>query len=231
MAAFSLAAHIAQQIALRAGVTVLVDEENGVIRLSGRVDSEAARRAAEEIAAYIAAEHRIENDLEVEEVLPEVVEEPGMGAAEHVQLEPSFTDQPLLTDAPSAAGSEVSAEEAASAGEGVYFPPTDPVVRLNAHGRPTILGGFAATSLDEVEVEQSTEEAVPGDEALAEAIRRELREDAATTDLEIAVVVRRGVAYLRGRVPGPEDAENAEYVASQVPGVRAVVDELEVAAL
>jgi osmotically-inducible protein OsmY len=65
----------------------------------------------------------------------------------------------------------------------------------------------------------------------ADAIRRELREDAATTDLVIEVVVEQGIARLRGRVPGLEDADNAEAVAARVPGLRDVVEELEVATL
>ncbi len=66
------------------------------------------------------------------------------------------------------------------------------------------------------------------DEALADAIRRELREDALTTDLGVEVEVEQGVAHLRGVVGDIIDAENAEEVASRVPGVGEVVDELEI---
>ena len=71
----------------------------------------------------------------------------------------------------------------------------------------------------------------PVDEALADAIRRELAEDSATTDLNIVVAVRNGVAHLRGQVADLDDADNAEAVAARVPGVRDVVEELEVAGL
>ncbi len=67
----------------------------------------------------------------------------------------------------------------------------------------------------------------PGDEALADAIRRELSEDALTADLPIDVEVSDGVAYLRGTVPDLTDAENVEEVAGRVPGVYEVVDELD----
>ena len=70
--------------------------------------------------------------------------------------------------------------------------------------------------------------ACPGDEAIADAIRRELREDSSTTALEITVDVFRGVARLRGKVADLADAENAEAVASMVPGVREVREELKV---
>lgn len=53
----------------------------------------------------------------------------------------------------------------------------------------------------------------------------ELREDAATTDLRVDVLVWDGVVRLRGTVPTLEDADNAEAVAARVPGVR---EELEV---
>jgi osmotically-inducible protein OsmY len=45
------------------------------------------------------------------------------------------------------------------------------------------------------------------------------------------VIVRNGVAHLHGTVDGPEDADNAEEVASRVPGVIEVREELEVGGL
>src|SRR5438034_154982 len=67
-----------------------------------------------------------------------------------------------------------------------------------------------------------------GDEALADAVRRELAQDSAPTDLVILVAVREGVVHLRGQVADMDDADNAEAVASRVPGVREVVEELDV---
>ena len=43
----------------------------------------------------------------------------------------------------------------------------------------------------------------------------------------LAFTSRRGSPDLTGRVPGPEDADNAESIAANVPGVREVVDQLE----
>jgi osmotically-inducible protein OsmY len=83
--------------------------------------------------------------------------------------------------------------------------------------------------MDSLEVEPSVQDTVPGDEALADAVRRELREDGSTTSLDVTVFVRRGVVHLRGWVVGPEDADNAATVASRLAGVRDVVDEIEVA--
>src|SRR5919204_351049 len=50
----------------------------------------------------------------------------------------------------------------------------------------------------------------------AEAVRRELHEDAATTDLDLDVLVRNGVVHIRGRVADLDDATNAEDVAARV---------------
>jgi len=113
----------------------------------------------------------------------------------------------------------------------VVFPPTDPVITTDRHGNTQVLGGFEATSMMPEGVARSALDGEPGDEALADAIRRELREDASTTDLQVEVSVLQGVARLRGRVPGLEDADNVESVAGRVPGLRDVVEELEVAEL
>ena len=59
--------------------------------------------------------------------------------------------------------------------------------------------------------------------SVASGRRRSTR--AATTDLPIEVWVKDGVAFLRGRVPGIEDAEE---VAGRLPEVRNVVEQLEI---
>jgi len=147
-------------------------------------------------------------------------------SADGGELEPDFTDQPMLRDVTHAAGpSSSDPEDLVESGNLVYSPPEDPVVGTDAHGRAQVLGGFGET---DITVERSAMDDRPGDEALADAVRRELREDAATSELTIVVAVRQGVAHLRGRVADLEDAENAEAVAARVPGVREVVEELEV---
>lgn len=135
----------------------------------------------------------------------------------------SFVDQTLLSDPAASAGPSDGPDDPVQEGDDVYVPPTDPVIRTNARGDAEVLGGFSASSLDDVSVERSSDGTL-GDEAIADAIRRELREDAATTDLEVDVRVRGGVAKLRGVVEGPEDADNAMEVAARVPGVADVVD-------
>jgi len=113
-------------------------------------------------------------------------------------------------------------EETAEGGE-PYFPPTDPV--LNDRGRE-LLGGLAGTSMDSLEVDASTIDEEPGDEALADAVRRELREDALTSHLHLDVQVRRAVVFLRGTADDLEDTDSAADVAQRVPGIRQVVDQI-----
>ena len=107
-----------------------------------------------------------------------------------------------------------------------YFPPTDPVVRSGSE--PRVLGGFEPTSMsgDPARPPRSESGGVP-DEALAARVRRELREDAATTDLRLEVEVRDGIATLRGTVNDLADTDNALEVAGRVSGIVDVVDELE----
>ncbi|MBI4494851.1 MAG: BON domain-containing protein [Chloroflexi bacterium] len=136
-------------------------------------------------------------------------------------VEPDFTDEVGTTDP----------IEAVEDGE-PYFPPTDPVIApaSKAEEGVEVVGGFTPTSMDDVGAEGETELGqLPGDEQIHAAVVRELREDALTADLRIAVVVRDGVVHLRGRVPSLEDADAAEEVAARVEGVAEVMEELEIA--
>lgn len=137
------------------------------------------------------------------------------------EIDPDFTDTPLNVDA-----MDVS-EDA----ESPFYPPTDPPVRVDDAGDPQFLGGFSPASTSSVRTDRSASDGEPGDEAIRDAVRRELREDAATADLRLWVRVAEGVVYLRGTVAGIEDVESAEEVAARVPGVREVIDEINVAGL
>ena len=233
MTSISETSRIQREIAQQAGLNVLIDQVDGVLVLTGIVDLAEARQAAEDVATAAAPSLRIQNDLEVETELPvdvgdfqggesiaEVAEDVAEIATADGGLEPDFTDLPL----------ETNPSEAEAQGEPT-FAATDPVITVDAHGRTQILGGFSSDSMASLDVEPSAEDAQPGDEALAESVQRELREDAATTSLAIDVFVREGIVHLRGWVPGLEDVDNAEAVAERVPGVREVVDELELPAM
>jgi hypothetical protein len=212
--------------------------------LTGMVDSDADAVAVVDLVREAAPGFKIDPNFEDEIELPETVEgqfREGVGpadlpdsleevVAEGGEVYPDFTDQRILTDPTAAMGSPDDLEDPVQEGDDVYVPPSDPVISLRQDGQPEVLGGFSQDSMQDVDVARSADGRL-GDEAIAEAVLRELRQDAATTDLRIHVHVRNGVVYLRGRVPGPEDVEDAEEVASRVPGVSEVIEELEVAAL
>ncbi len=132
----------------------------------------------------------------------------------------------FTTDETSSSSAIIASEEAEP-----YFPPTDPVIepRANDEGGADILGGFSSGNdeslLSDYDEDQMLE--VPDDE-LTQRVIDTLRRDATTADLDIDVYARDGVVILRGRVPTLMDAENAESVASTVPGVIEVREELEV---
>jgi osmotically-inducible protein OsmY len=190
-----------------AGTQVSLRTLEDKILIVGRVGSDEQREEISNIVTSLLPDAMVEDHLVVAP----------MDADEAA----SMADQPApVTQLSPEAESEDPTEDA-------MFPPTDPVVTMGASGQLEVLGGFSETSLDDVDVEASATGDEPGDLALEEAVRRELREDAATTDLHINVTVARGVVYLSGRVAGPEDADAAESVAANVPGVTDVVDQLE----
>jgi osmotically-inducible protein OsmY len=223
-----------------AGLQVAVERFEDALVLSGFVDSEEARWAAADIVANAAPDLRIDNQLEVVSVLPTTTEafssdESSAELAESAaaieagggELEPDFTrrfvfDPDEVVDTDDAEG----LDDIPQSGE-VYTPPIDPVVTTTAHGDPRVLGGFALDDDEDMTVEPSADGRL-GDEALADAVRRELEEDAATSDLSIYVAVRNRVAHLRGRVADLDDADNAESVAARVPGIDEVIEELDV---
>jgi|SRR5579859_3148272 len=239
----SLAERIQQQLAGQADIHILVAQQEGVLLLSGRARSQEDRQLAEQIVSRMAPDHRIENNLDVERFLPmgsegntaliqdkvsddEIPESMTSFEQEGVELEPGLTSQPLETNEINVVDPDVRDDDDPEEPEPAYFPSTDPVITADAQGTVDVLGGFAASSMDDMRVKHSAEDDRPGDEALADAIRRELREDALTTDLSIDVEVLEGVAHLRGRVPDLTDVENAEEVANRIPEVREVIDDL-----
>ena len=123
---------------------------------------------------------------------------------------------------------EEDATDAVEQGE-PYFPPTDPVVR-EGDEQAEIVGGFAETSMSDRVARPRSESGGSPDEAIADAVRRELRRDASTEGFELEVAVDQGVVTLQGRVDDLADSDNALAVAGRVPGVVDVVDAIEVEA-
>ena len=148
------------------------------------------------------------------------------GADGPMEIDPDFTGPAGTTDP------RISAEEGVP-----YFPPTDPVVRTqDSLGDDDdegieIIGGFAETAMDEDDDPATVYPSI--DDDLAEAVMRELRQDAATADLSssIRVAARGGVVTLTGQVETIEDADEAAAVAERVDGVVEVREELKVTLL
>src|SRR4051812_47306715 len=232
---------IEHELVRLAEVYAAVEEQGDAVVLTGIIESEEQRLAALDIVQTIAPDKRIIDDLELDGSLPGQIGGEDIvsatigdaptadtGAEEPTDaLEPGdFTDHRPLENPMGASGPGYTAadEEAdISEGEEAYVPPIDPTRSLDNE----VLGGFSTSSMDEIEVERSSDGRL-GESAIEEAILRELREDAATNGLEIEVTFRRGIARLRGRVDDVLDVENASEVTSRVPGVIDVLDELEV---
>jgi osmotically-inducible protein OsmY len=232
-------AEIELELEKQADIHATIEVKGDVLVITGLIASEEERQAALEIVTELAPEKEIEDNLDLLTVLPEEIEGLSLSEAEagdfptatpntedNEALEPGdFTDQKILENPGGAAGPAGTAvDEEISEGESVYVPPTDPVRTRDNE----FLGGFQTTAMDEVQVDAAVSGGIP-DEAIADAVRRELLEDAATTALEIEVTVNRGIVFLRGRVADIDDAENVEAVALRVPGVVEVVEELDVA--
>ena len=151
---------------------------------------------------------------------PPVNEPPGSSAGSAAtadDLETVELDEPQLEPAEQLLGVDVAESE----DDDSYFAPTDPVVIGQS-----VVCGFSHTAMDDVDVDPSEFDGLFGDEALADAVRQELRADAATSTLDIDVTVEDRVAYLRGRVADIEDVENVEEVASRLP-LAEVVEKLD----
>jgi osmotically-inducible protein OsmY len=106
-----------------------------------------------------------------------------------------------------------------------YFPPTDPVVRVDREGETRIAGGFGSGDAPKPQV-RTTIDDVPSDEALEDLVHRALRLDASTAHLRLKVGVLQSVVRLQGLIDDESDAENALAVAGDIPGVVDVIDEL-----
>lgn len=243
----SLAERLERELA-DAGIALAIDHSGDTFTLAGPVGSEEEREAALDIAFEILGNRFvIEEEIEVRGMPLETQNadlstldvagfrgaDPDLEEDESV-IPGDFTDQDTLRAPQDAQGAALSDEDIrlgedradlVSDGDQVYVPPTDPV------GSDTeILGGFSRSSLDDLAVERSSDGTI-GDEAIRDAVLRELREDAATTGLAVTVEVTNGVVRLGGTVDDLDDVESAEEVAARVPGVAEVVEDFEVTGL
>lgn len=231
-----------------AGLDLIVEHDDRRMVISGIVSTEAGRTAALDIANVVTGNDlAVDDTIEVSGAVPDEAGRvhlsesevagftgatPGLEDPENA-MPGDFTDQDTI-DAPALAQPESMSDDGRSLGEDIsrpaedgetYVPPTDPV------GTDTeVIGGFARSSMDTTEPDRSSDGTI-GDEAMRDAIARELREDASTASLEVSVEVVQGVAILTGSVSDIVDAESAEEVAGRVTGVLEVRERLEVEGL
>lgn len=213
-------------------VGLKVSARRGVVYLRGVVATDDQRQKAEWLARGVEGARGVVNEVAVEplsvermphkrEIEPLVEADQELEGAEAVPGTEVHFNLPVGTTDPAEA-----AEEAEP-----FYPSTDPIVRVVPREKQgiEITGGFSRGALDRpIESEDHPARLQRNDEELAEEVRLALREDAATSDLLVWVVVRDRVVHLRGRVSSLDEAEQAEEVAGRVFGVQEVREELEV---
>src|ERR1051326_6531661 len=109
----ALTRRLEQQLAA-AGLQVAVERSDGSLILSGIVATEESRQAAEDIVAQVAPDARIDNQIDIESVLPTGIDafasdDPTAELADSAgeirnELDPDFTDEPGLSDPLQAVG-------------------------------------------------------------------------------------------------------------------------------
>ena len=228
------------RIEAESGINTIVEQDGDNLVLSGMVETEGEHQAILDVArSLVDDESHLVDNIEVTTVLPENID--GLEIASLVSSDLAvatpeteddeaieagdFTDQQILGNARGAAGPSDIADidQEYSEGDEVYVPPTDPP----SDGADEVIGGFQTTSMDPEPVDRSEVVGGPADEAIREAVLRELRQDAETTALEIDAHVFEGIVTLRGTVDDILDVESAEDIAARVPGVREVREELK----
>ncbi len=225
-------ARVYEVLAIYDSIEVFADVKDGVVHLFGEVNTGEQRSEIAEAVRQIDGVRAVNDELTIEFVPPAgalLVYHPEV-PAELEELGSDISLSGTEYDFNDPVGTTDAMESSAEAEP--FFPPTDLVLAPapeTAEGYE-VVGGFAGTSMDELsEGELPVSGVARGDEEIADDVRRELREDASTADLRVRVVVRDGVVYLRGRVSSLEDAVAAEEVASRVPGVVEVREELAIA--
>lgn len=210
-------------------VNVTVDD--GVVYLSGTVESGLEKQQVERTVEEVAGVKKVVNNLLIGEVVPmrldaegQPIEDPDFVELEEFEseIEPDLEDDIGTTDV----------METTSEGE-PFFPPTDPVELPVERGRRGIevIGGFAPTADDNLGPDEPPGHLPPvyfSDDEVADAVRSALRRNSFTSNLVLRVGVRNGIAYVRGQVQSIEDVEQVEQVVAEVPGVLEVREELEI---
>lgn len=233
-----------EQRMTQVGIPLAVDVSDGTARVTGAVNSNEDYQAALDVVSSVEGIIGVQDEIEIATSAPtSVFNDSSAGQGYDFTETPAVEDPDDLDIEPDLTG-DVGAgtsdfQEAVEEAE-PYFPPTDPVVEPSDDEQELdVTGGMQDTSMDELarEPELDSSEIEPAtplagrrdDETIREDVKRELREDALTADLEIDVMVVNGTVVLRGQVADLDDSYNAEEVARRVPGVLDVHDETTLA--
>lgn len=210
-------------------IDVTVDD--GVVYLKGTVRSGLEMQEVERMVEQVKGVRKVVNDLLLGEVVPmrlniegQPMEDPDFQELEGAEpeVEPDLKDNIGTTDV----------MESTSENE-TFFAPTDPVVLPTTREEEGIevIGGFAPTADDNLMTDEPPEHlpvAYYSDDDIADNVRRALQRNSSTASLVLAVGVRDGIAYIRGKVQSLDDVEQVEAVVADVPGVLEVKEELEI---
>jgi osmotically-inducible protein OsmY len=194
---------------------VICDVEDGEVLIEGPVMTDERSYQLEHAVRALPGVVAVRNELTVEGFEATVG-----NVADGLELSPDFT---------SSTGADDAMESVSEAEP--YFPPTDPVTAPGGRegGGVDIVGGFAETAGEDAAAAAVPGAGLPrGDDEIRDSVIAALRADAATTDLDIQVIVRDGVVVLRGSVASMDEADLAESVAARVPGIEEVREELDV---
>ncbi|MEZ4522665.1 MAG: BON domain-containing protein [Thermomicrobiales bacterium] len=177
--------------------------------MKGVVTSEEEREAALDLASWVQGVDEITDDMELREF---DIDSPNalFQSISSIEEEEGVTDDPMI-----------------AASEGLaYFPPTDPPVRMSDDSDDLeVASGFMSTALDDDEAEEDdVEMEVVGSEELVERVRRNLQQDARTSQLNLYVSALYGTVVLSGYVQDNLDSEMAIAVTSETPGVDEIID-------
>ena len=124
-----------------------------------------------------------------------------------------------LTPFPGSVGTSDAGEAARDAEP--YSPPTDPPVLPGGKYGVHVATGFGESA----EAEAVRENATHDDEDIRQSVVRTLANDSLTSRYPLHASVVNGVVRLTGRVPSADDAEYAQTLLSNVPGVVDVLDD------
>jgi hypothetical protein len=142
--------------------------------------------------------------------------EDGVETAGH---ESDIDDEGELTAYPGSVGTDDPIQSVRDAEP--YDPPIDPPVLPGGRDGIHVATGFGESAEEEAEADDDTRD----DEDIRREVVLTLRHDSLTSKYPLHAAVVNGVVRLTGRIPSADDAEYAQTLLSNVPGVVDVVDD------